>query len=217
MQSIAMRDQSRIYLFFRISRVFVLISFLLIFGTPVYVTGSPESSINVTENSPKNITMGVYVIDFTTFSIQEGTVLVDYYKSLKSDTPVSLNNIELVNGVILSEDLIHDTPNLKYYRIHAIVRTDLTLQDYPFDSETIRIEFEPKELNEDSNLLLIDLSKTGMDPNETIEGWILDRINTEITSELYPADEVLLDEQYSNMNSNERHFPISGNFFCLFF
>ncbi|HWQ64701.1 MAG TPA: hypothetical protein VN429_09830 [Methanospirillum sp.] len=137
---------------------------------------------------PAVITVGVYVGDFKQFNIQEGTCEVDFYLHLKSDIPITINDIELMNGDIITADLTHNTPNDKYYRVHATVSTDLTLQNYPFDYETIRIEIEPKDLYENEAILAIDAIKTGIDPSEKIDGWSFVNISSEVDNQIFPGD-----------------------------
>ena len=57
--------------------------------------------------------IGVYVVDFARFSVAEGSVEANFYLTLKSDTPVSINDIEIMNGHVSSVDTILDTPHKK--------------------------------------------------------------------------------------------------------
>ncbi|PWR72993.1 ligand-gated ion channel [Methanospirillum lacunae] len=169
----------------------ILLSFsllLLVLALSTQVSSTvPDPATNMTVPHAV-ITVGVYVIDFKQFDIQEGTCEVDFYLHLESDTPVTINDIELMNGDIISADLTHSTPNDKFYRVHATVSTDLTLQNYPFDYETIRIEIEPKDLYENEAIFVIDTIKTGIDPSEKIDGWSFVNVSSKVDSQIFPGD-----------------------------
>jgi hypothetical protein len=174
----------------------MLFSFLLLVLTltpPIATAVLPDPSLNTTE-TPAMITLGVYVVDFKKFDIQEGTCEVDFYLLLQSALPITINEIELMNGDIISADLTHNSSGEKFYRVHATVSTDLTLQNYPFDYETIKIEIEPKDLYENEAIFVIDTVKTGMDPTEKIDGWSFVNVSSEIKSATYPGD----DKAYSH-------------------
>ncbi|WP_319578385.1 hypothetical protein [uncultured Methanospirillum sp.] len=166
--------------------VFSLLLFLLVL-CPHSSAVSPDPALSMS-GDPAVITVGVYVVDFKKFDVQEGTSEVDFYLHLKSGFPITINDIELMNGDITSVDQVHNTTYDKYYRVHATVSTDLTLQNYPFDSETIRIELEPKDLYENEAVLAIDTIKTGMDPSEKIDGWSFVNVSSSIDSQIFPGD-----------------------------
>jgi len=167
--------------------VFFLLLFIVILAPLASGSELPDSSSNLTVN-PAVITVGVYVVDFKKFDIQEGTSEVDFYLHLMSDFPITINDIELMNGDILSVDLVHNTTYDKFYRVHASVSTDLTLQNYPFDSETIRIEIEPKDFYEDEAVIAVDTIKTGIDPSEKIDGWSFVNVSSTTDSQVFPGD-----------------------------
>jgi hypothetical protein len=58
-----------------------------------------------TAASPELVKIGVFVMDFKSFTVEEGTANADFYLSLRSGTNVSLGDLELVNGHIITADL----------------------------------------------------------------------------------------------------------------
>jgi len=62
---------------------------------------------------PDIVEVSIYIIDFNRIDVEAGTVGVDFYLNLKSDTPVSIDDFELMNGMITSVSLVKDTPHEK--------------------------------------------------------------------------------------------------------
>ena len=87
--------------------------------------------------SPDVVRIGVYVMDFKSFTVEEGSVKADFYLSLRSGANVSLSDLELVNGHITTVDTLRDTPGDKYYRIYATMDADPDLRLYPFDRHAL--------------------------------------------------------------------------------
>jgi hypothetical protein len=120
---------------------------------------------------PQVVKVGVYLMDFKSFSVAEGTVQANFYLSLKSDTPVSLNDIEIINGHTTSVDTLTDTPNEKFYRIVATIDADPDLRLYPFDRHVLPREIEPKTWDTGSMVLVINGNQTGLDSKANLPGW----------------------------------------------
>ncbi|MDD1694879.1 MAG: hypothetical protein LUQ71_09165, partial [Methanoregula sp.] len=76
----------------------LLTAILLMFAPAAGAVPSAPASGNAT--SPQVIKIGVDIVDFNDFSVADGTAETNFYLSLRSDTPVDLNNVELMNGQI---------------------------------------------------------------------------------------------------------------------
>jgi hypothetical protein len=134
--------------------------------------------------------MGVYAVDFNKFSVSEGTLIANFYLSLKSETPVSINDFEIMNGQATSVNTLIDTPHEKNYRIVAELTANPDLRLYPFDHHTLPIEIEPKLKNEREMILVIDTAQTGLDPEADLPGWMFTGTKSGITNKSYDKDEV---------------------------
>jgi hypothetical protein len=132
----------------------------------VTITASPGNA-----TSPQVVKVGVYVMDFRSFSVAEGTVGTNFYLSLKSDAPVSLSDVEIVNGHISSSDTLTDTPHEKYYRIFASIDADPDLRLYPFDRHALPIEIEPKTKDTGGMVFEINENQSGLDAEADLPGW----------------------------------------------
>jgi hypothetical protein len=126
---------------------------------------------NGNTTSPQVVKVGVYVMDFKSFSVAEGSVQGNFYLSLKSDAPISINDVEIINGHTTAVDTLTDTPDEKYYRIFASLDADPDLRLYPFDRHTLPIEIEPKTKDVGGMIFEINQNQTGLDSEADLLGW----------------------------------------------
>jgi hypothetical protein len=142
---------------------------LLVIPAPA---GADEgTALQANASSPAVVEVGTYVMDFKSFSVAQGTVEANFYLSLKSDTPVSITDIEIINGHTTSVDTLTDTPREKYYRIFASLDADPDLRRYPFDRHVLPLIIEPKTKDAKSLVLVINENQTGLDSEAALPGW----------------------------------------------
>jgi hypothetical protein len=130
------------------------------------------------------------VVDFSRFDVADGTFATNFYLTLTSDSPVSINDIEIMNGHATSVDTIIDTPQEKEYRIVADLTANPDLRRYPFDKHQLPIEIEPKLRTEREMVFVIDPANTGIDPEADLPGWTYTAANAVVTNKTYVAGEV---------------------------
>jgi hypothetical protein len=140
--------------------------------------------------TPAVVHIGVYVVDLKDFSVEEGTYTTNFYLNLASDSNVSIDDFEIMNGHISSIDTITDTPHEKNYRIFAVMTADPDLRLYPFDKHTLPIIIEPKVFTEKDMIFFIDGNNSGLDTEANLPGWELTGTNARITNQTYVTDEV---------------------------
>jgi hypothetical protein len=172
----------------------VVIRYLLLIALTValiVVPASAQDQLNASAlpREPAVVHIGVFVVDFNRFNVAEGTVETNFYVNLRSDSPLSISDFEVMNGEITSVDTILDTPNEKNFRIFAVLNADLDLSHYPFDNHTLPIVIEPKLLSERSLVMVIDKDKTGMRTEADLPGWGFTGNSYTITNQSYVTDE----------------------------
>ncbi|MFA4860920.1 hypothetical protein [Methanoregula sp.] len=138
---------------------------------------------------PQPVQVGVYVVDLNTFNVADGSFGVNFYLALKSDAPVSITDLEIVNGRMTSVDTILNTSNEKSYRVFAAMTADPDLRQYPFDQHTLLIQIEPKLYDENRMILAIHNNSTGHEPDAGIQGWRLAGESSRTISRTYDAGE----------------------------
>ena len=146
---------------------------------------------------PQHVNVSVYVTDFSRFDITAGTFGVDFNLILHSDTPVSIDDMTLVNGMMTSVSTIVDTPHDKEYRIIAVLTTDPDLSRYPFDRQTLVIRLEPRTKDESGMVLSVDPLMTVLNQRETgLPGWKFTGNDWSVTNHSYLTGQV----PYSRVN-----------------
>jgi len=162
----------------------------LLVALPTIVMATAEVPARDNTTSPQIVKTGVYVMDLQSFNVADGTFGVNFYLTLASDAPVSISDLEIVNGRITSVDTLLDTPNEKSYRIFAAMTADPDLHQYPFDHHTLAIAIEPKLHNVQSMILQVHRNSTGHEPDVGIPGWQLSDEDSRIISRSYANDEI---------------------------
>ena len=163
---------------------------LLLFALAVALIAVPVSANATPLQNPAIVKVGVYMVDFNHFSVGDGTVDANYYLTLTSDTPVSISDIEIMNGHVMSLDTIVDTPREKEYRIFASMTANPDLRLYPFDRHTLPVEIEPRFKNESEMVFVIDPANTGLDPEADLPGWGFSGTISTITNMSYVEHEI---------------------------
>ena len=90
----------------------IAISIILI-AVPASAGAGPEVTVQPAATGPQEVDVAAYIVDFSRFDVTAGTVGVDYYLTLRSDSPVSIDDIELMNGMITSVTPVMETPREK--------------------------------------------------------------------------------------------------------
>ncbi len=169
--------------------LFIALAIILIV-TPVSADAGSGLSEPNEVSVPDNASIGIYVLDFNRVDMEAGTVGVDFYLELKSDLPISIDDVELMNGMLSSVSVIRDTPNVKEYRIVAIMTAEPNLSRYPFDSHNLTIRFEPKNKTEREMVLVINPSTSGISEEADLPGWTFTSSNyyTTVNTSYLPGE-----------------------------
>jgi hypothetical protein len=163
---------------------------LVILAIPASADNGMNSSAPSPSIAPAVVHIGVYVVDLKEFSVEGGTYTTNFYLNLVSDSNVSIDDFEIMNGHITSIDTITDTPHEKNYRVFAVMTADPDLRLYPFDKHTLPIIIEPKVFTEKELVFVVDNNNTGLDTEANLPGWELTGTNAIITNKTYVAGEV---------------------------
>jgi len=168
--------------------VFIAIALVLL-AVPVSAASLNTSGLPA-GTTPQNVNISIYIVDFNRFDVGAGTVGVDCYVNFKSDTPVSINDFELMNGMITSVSAIKDTPNEKEYRVIAVLTVEPDLSRYPFDRHMLPIRFEPKLKNEQEMVISIDPVTSGVSREADLPGWTFSGTRSYVTNNSYLSGEI---------------------------
>jgi hypothetical protein len=135
--------------------------------------------------APGAVNISIYVVDFNRFDVEAGSVGVDCYLELTADHPVSIDDVELMNGMMTSVSIVNDTPNAKEYRVIAVLVSEPDLRRFPFDHHSLAIKIEPKNRNEQEMVLAIDPATSGLSPEADLPGWTITGSRFAVTNTSY--------------------------------
>ncbi|MFA6333018.1 MAG: hypothetical protein WCX22_08700 [Methanoregula sp.] len=167
----------------RFTGILLLIAVLILL--PPATGAVPDDAFLQNATSPQIVKIGVDTMDFNGFSVADGTVETNFYLSLRSDEPISLENVELINGQITSVYSFVNTTNEKTYRIYAIITADPDLRQFPFDQHMLPIEIESKNNDVSTRVLVIDTNRTGIEPEADLPGWEITHNNAYVMNKSY--------------------------------
>ena len=170
--------------------ILLIVIAIILLAVPAYAGDSANTSAQPNATAPAVVHIGIYVVDFKQFSVEEGTYTTNFYLNLQSDSNVSIDDFEIMNGHATSIDTIINTPEEKNYRIFAAMTADPDLRLYPFDKHTLPIIIEPKVFTEKDMIFVIDDNNTGLDTGANLPGWTLTGMDAQITNKTYVTDEV---------------------------
>jgi hypothetical protein len=163
---------------------------IVLIAVPAFAGAGPGITLQPAGAGPQLVNVTIYVVDFNRYDVAAGTVGVDYYLDIKSDSPVSLDDLELMNGMMTSVSPIMDTPHEKKYRIIAVLTDEPDLSRYPFDIDTLSIKMEPKLKDAREMVLVIDPETSGLNNEANLPGWKFTSTGSSVVNNSYFPDEV---------------------------
>lgn len=168
----------------------LLIIAAALIAVPVAAGGVANASGAPARGVPQVVHISAYMIDFSKFSVEDGSVDANFYLHISSDSPISLADLEIMNGKISSVNTLTDTPLEKEYRVYSVLTMDPNLRRYPFDRHIIPLEIEPHSRNEREMVLVIDRDQSGLDHGANLPGWEFTGTSSIIHNETYSIEQV---------------------------
>ena len=173
-----------------------LLAFFIFSGTggaqPSNQTGI-SSNQTQTSKGPDKVQVGIYILNIGKFDLSTGLYTIDFYLNLKSDRPYTIDDLEFVNGHIVSVYMLSDDADGKVYRVQVSLSTNVDLRNYPFDEHPLSIKIEDKLKTNNNLTYLYDANYSGIDPEVSIVGWQLDGFTAKATTHMY----AIYNETYS--------------------
>jgi len=135
--------------------------------------------------APKEIKVGLYVLNLGKLDVSTGAFTADFYLSLYCDDGVPDLTFEFQNGRAATVDKLVDKPNEKTYRISANLSTKIDLRRFPFDAQKMQIMIEDKRETIDRLKYVPYLKETGIDPAIVFPGWNITGWEAEVREHEY--------------------------------
>jgi hypothetical protein len=177
----------------RTTRTTVLFLFILtslIFCSATCASAQDEQVVNDTTT----INVGIYVISLGNFEFTKGTYILDFYLMFQWDNQnISPASFEFMNGRATSKEKIYDvrTGNSSevWYRVQASLFITPEFNQYPFDSQDLKIIIEDSMYNTSKIQYVPMTDVLGIDHQFSIAGWKTKSHNVTVTLHEYPWGE----------------------------
>jgi hypothetical protein len=173
----------------RFHRSYILMVLIVLMGISLTLVPASATASDGSD-TPDVVYVGIYVKDFNEFSVADGTIKASFYLTLRSDTNVSMDDLEITNGIATSVDTIDNQTNVKEYRLTAELNVDPDLHRFPFDRHVIQIEIEPKNRDQREMVLVIEQSEIGRDVEADLPGWEFTDMDASIANKTYTHDDI---------------------------
>jgi hypothetical protein len=157
-----------------------------------YLTAANSSKVNnsvieISEEEPNKVEIGIYVLSLGKFDISTGSFTVDFYLSMKCSKNCSLQDFEFMNGRASSIEKVIDKGNERFYRIQANLNSPVNLKKFPFDEQQMQIILEDKRDTIEELIYLPLEEETGVDSSIVFTGWNIKDLNVSIKEHYYPV------------------------------
>jgi branched-chain amino acid transport system substrate-binding protein len=138
-------------------------------------------------NKTKLVYTGIDINSISDLNLSKSSCVIDFYLWFRFEDEFDDSNIEFVNSVNplkLGVPIIEDkTGNLttRAYRIKAPFKVDFQFHEYPFDTQTLRIQFRHVKQTRDkliyiSDILGMRLKSTKKSKFSSLSSWLTDSI-----------------------------------------
>lgn len=164
---------------------------------------------------PLEVNVGLLVINFGNFDANKGTYVLDFYLFFKWDTAEAPANwtpatFEFMNGRASAKDKIFDETDAQtgiremWYRVQANLYSEPTFEDFPFDTQHVRILFEDSLLTSDALVYVPMAEQSGLDDGFAAAGWRVSEPTFEIVEKDYKFGETYSRAAFTIDLSRER-------------
>lgn len=140
---------------------------------PQPVTVKVVNRANPNSKGPAHVKVGIYVLHVSKNDLQSANYQMDFYVIFKCDQACQNINFELMNATDAKIRLVAKQKGMLIYRVQADINKINNLRNYPFDSHTIDITIENRQLTNDKMIFESDPSTTALDNDLTVAGFHL--------------------------------------------
>ncbi len=167
-------------------------------ATPPAVEAAP--AVPVAPTGPQEVSVGVYVNDIQQLDLQSHSYAMDFYVWLRWKNP-DINpsaSLEYMNPFQLWGHIAtplyeapQDLPDGSKYtaiRYQGQFNSKLPLEKYPFDQQTLIVEFEDNSSGSAKQIFVPDVNSITLNPELTLPGYILGKPTLTVSSKPYPTN-----------------------------
>ncbi len=126
-----------------------------------------------TVKTPAHVKVGVYLLHVGKYDLQSATYSLDFYLMFKCDKVCQNINFEIMNATSSNIRLAAKQKGYLIYRIQANINKNNNLRNYPFDSHTLDIIIENRQMTNDKMIFEADPATTAIDSDLSVAGFYL--------------------------------------------
>lgn len=141
----------------------------------------------------QKIQVGAFVNDVSNIDVTTGAASFDLYLWVVSEQPFDAQTgFEIINGDgnarLVESKTREDGKSYQLLRISADTKQRFDLQDYPFDTQTLRLRFDFDPAVEDSHIALVgDKQHSGITSDIVLPGWQVGHFVVSADRQSYPT------------------------------
>lgn len=123
--------------------------------------------------APTNVStkVAIWVNDIWNLNMSRSSAEAEFYLTMNCSGHCLPDQIDMVDGQITERRLVARQGNTYEYHMRAIVNITPQLSRFPFDKQTLRLEFENEELDSQELQLIADPARSGLDPDLHVFDW----------------------------------------------
>lgn len=122
---------------------------------------------------PAQVDVGIYVLHVGKYDLQSASTRVDFYLIFRCKSACENIKFELMNATSWNSQLVAKQNGYLLYRVVADLNKAGNLHNYPFDSHTLDIVIENRQLTTDKMVFEVDPNLTALDPDLKVVGFSL--------------------------------------------
>jgi hypothetical protein len=153
-------------------------------------TEAPKLVLSKPPAEPVKVKVSFYLVSIGKFDIAAGNHTAEFYLTFRCPLKVACDmDFELVNGRVLSRELVRQKDRRRAYLVRAELADDFNLSEFPFDTHTLNIEIVHRKLHDRYLVFEAHDKRSGINPAVRIPGWRVSGWKTQVGFHLVDAIE----------------------------
>lgn len=122
-------------------------------------------------SQPNIVKVGVHLISIDQLDLYKGTYAMDLHLVFICQKVCPKFNLEVINGDILSMTEENTAPDMKVYRLKAVLQDNFHSKNYPFDNYWLRLDIKDQLLDASQLKFMVEPKLIFIDPKVVLHGW----------------------------------------------
>ena len=161
------------------ARKFLFISMFILAGTGMLRAQADTAKV------------GVYILSLYDFNLSDKSFTTDFWIWINHDIDsISFENtIEIPNAKEVNYSMFLDEPKGKgrwiTEKVHAVIKSEWDISDFPFDKQVLRIEVEESDKDTTDLIYVADKANSKIDEQLKLKDWVITGFSVSDTARAY--------------------------------